>query len=515
MTGAEAIVRTLAAGGVNTCFANPGTSEIHLVAAMDRVQAVRCVPTLFEGVVTGAADGYARMAGKPACTLLHLAPGLANSLANLHNASRAQVPIVSLVGQHAASHTRLKSPLVADIESLARPYSKWLRTPQTPPEAGLYAAEAVTASRSLPAGVATLIVPADVAWGDGGSVAAVRPLPKAALPSAPTVEQAAQKLRSGLRTGIILADNGLIGEGLISAGRIAAGTGAMLLAPYPFKRIERGAGRPVVDRIPYVHEQSARLLAQFRQLLLVGAERPVSYFAHPGRPGSPVPEECDVFVLAAPSEDCAGALGMLVDALSLRQVAPATEKPQRPPVPGGAEMTLAGLADAVAALLPEGAIVADESMTSGRAMMAAARGAPPHDWLGNTGGSIGIGLPMAAGAAIASPGRRVVCLTADGSAMYTIQALWTIAREALDVTTVVFSNREYAVLSREYLAYGCGDPGPVASSLFSLSGPELDFAFLAKSMGVTACRARTLGEFSGALGAAFESRGPQLIEAVL
>ena len=512
MNGAESLIRTLVAGGVDACFTNPGTSEMHLVAALDSVTQMRCVLGLFEGVVTGAADGYARMAGKPACTLLHLGPGLANGVANLHNASRAQVPIVNIVGQHPAYHLKYDAPLTSDIEAIARPHSKWLRTASAPAQLGRDAADAVVAARTAPGQIATLIVPADVAWSDGGAVAALPAAPKPAQPSTAAVECAASMLRAGVRTALLLNGNALYGAGLRAAGRIAAATGATLLAPYPIARVERGVGASPVLRIPYVPEQAIELLQGFRQLIRVGAPSPVSYFAYPGKSSVLTSPDCEIHELAKPEEDYVGALEALVTALSLKQTEPVgTGKAERTPPPSG-EITLAGLAAVVGALLPENTIVVDEAMTSGRGLMAATVGVPPHDWLGNTGGSIGIALPLAVGAAVACPRRPVLCLTADGSGMYTAQALWSMAREGLNVTTVVFANRTYGVLQREYAGLGVGAPGPRAASLFDIGCPTLDWVNLSKGMGVPASRVTSLDAFAKALGDGLEGDGPSLIE---
>ena len=515
MNGAESLVRTLVAGGVETCFTNPGTSEMHIVAALDRVTEMRCVLGLFEGVVTGAADGYARMAGKPACTLLHLGPGLANGLANLHNASRAQVPIVNIVGQHATYHLLYDAPLTSDIEAIARPISKWLRTSSLTTEIGRDAAEAINAARTAPGQIATLIVPTDVAWSDGAAVAEIGTQPKAATPSTEAVDHAASMLRSGLPTALLLAGNALYGEGLKAAGRIATATGAKLLAPYPISRVQRGAGNPVVQRIPYVPDQAVELLNTFRQVILVGAAAPISYFAYPGKSSVLTSSECEVHTLASPGQNYVGALDALAWALSLTNGKQrATPKGERPPRPTG-DITLPGLAAAIAALLPENSIVVDEAMTSGRGIMAATMGAPPHDWLANTGGSIGIALPLAVGAAVACPERRVLCLTADGSGMYTAQALWTMAREGLKVTTIVFANRAYAILQREFLGLGMGEPGPRAAALFDIGHPTLDWVHMAKGMGVPGSRATSLDEFAKAMREGFETEGPALIEVPL
>jgi acetolactate synthase-1/2/3 large subunit len=514
MNGAESLIRTLLASGVDVCFTNPGTSEIHIVAAVDRVTEMRCVLGLFEGVVTGAADGYARMVGKPACTLLHLGPGLANGLANLHNASRARVPIVNLVGQHATNHLHYDTPLTSDIEGIARPYSKWLRTSRASSEIGRDAAEAVVDARTAPGQIATLIVPADVSWSDGGSIATIPASPKPPLPEAQTVERAAAMLRSGLRTAILSAGNTLYGRGLVTAGRIAAATGAKLLAPYPITRLERGAGIPRVDRVQYVLEQGIEQFKEFRQLILVGTQAPGAYFAYPGKNSAFTSPECEIHTLASSGEDYVGALDALAAALSVRSTQLQTAKAERPPMPSG-EITLPGLAAAIGAILPENAIVVDESVTSGRGLMAATKGAPSHEWLGNTGGSVGIALPLAVGAAVACPDRRVLCLAADGSAMYTAQALWTMAREGLNVTTVVFANREYAVLKREFSYLGVGSPGPRAADLFEIGRPDLDWTLLAKGMGVPGTRVSSLDAFGKALRAGLEGEGPTLIEVPL
>src|SRR5947208_12385050 len=509
MNGAESLVRVLVKEDIEACFANPGTSEMHIVAALDRVAEMRCVLGLFEGVVTGAADGYARMARKPACTLLHLGPGFGNGIANLHNASRAQVPIVNIVGQHAIYHLRHDTPLTSDIEAMARPYSRWLRTSCAASELGRNAAEAIVAA--APGRIATLIVHADVGWGEGGVISEVPALPKASAPKGANVERAAAMLRSGIRSAMLIAGSALYGKGLAAAGRIAAGTGAKLLAPYPFTRMQRGAGNPTVERVHYILEQAVEQLKEFRQLILVGAQAPVAYFAAPGKNAVLTSPECEIHTLASPDEDSARALEALATALSLDGIQPIAATAERPSPPSG-DVTLQGIAAAIGALLPENTIVVDESMTSGRGLMAATRGAPPHDWLVNTGGSIGIALPLAVGAAVACPDRRVLCLTADGSAMYTAQALWTMARERLNVTTVVFANRAYAVLKREFSYLGIGDPGPRALDMFEIGRPDLDWVQLAEGMGMPGTRAGSLDDFVEALRKGFEGEGPSLIE---
>lgn len=512
MTGAEGLVQSLVAGGVNVCFANPGTSEIHIVAALDRIHGMRSVLGLYEGVVTGAADGYARMAEKPACTLLHLGPGLANGLANLHNAYRARVPIINLVGQHATFHLHHDTPLTSDVEGIARPYSKWVKTSTSPADVGRDGVEAIVEARRPPGQITTLIVPTDLAWSEGGSVAPLGMIPAPALPCTEAIDRTAQMLRSGVRTALLLSGRALYGEGLKHAGRIAATTGAKLLSPYPFTRMERGAEVPQIDRVPYILEQAKEQLNEFRQLILVGAKPPVAYFAYPGKNSVMTSSDCQIHTLALSEEDLVGALAAVSDTVSTAgQTSVSVRAIEVPQLPSG-EITLPGVSAVIGAVIPENTILIEESMTSGRGLMPATRNSPRHEWLGNTGGSIGIALPLAVGAAIAEPERRVLCLTADGSAMYTLQALWTMAREGLKVTTVVFANRTYAVLKREFSYLGIGEPGPKAMDMFEIGRPDLDWVQLAKGMGVPACRVSSLDAFGKALRSGFESDGPMLIE---
>jgi acetolactate synthase-1/2/3 large subunit len=374
--------------------------------------------------------------------------------------------------------------------------------------------EAIIAALTTPGQIATLIVPADVAWSEGGNVAALPTLPRAPQASGENVDRAAAMLQSGKRTAILLRGNTLYGNGLKLAGGIAASTNAKLLMPYPLTRVERGAGITTVERVQYVIEQAVEQLKEFQQLILVGTKAPVAYFAYPGKSSVLTSPECEILTLATSSEDCMGAVETLSHALRVRDSQTSAEKAFRPAISSG-ELTLTGVATAVGALLPENAIVIDESNTSGRGLMAATQGAPPHDWLCNTGGSIGIALPLAVGAAVACPGRRVLCLTADGSAMYTAQALWTMARQGLNVTTVVFANRSYAVLKREFSYLGAGEPGPSSSDMFDIGRPDLSWVHLAKGMGVPGTRVTSLDEFSKALAGGLQSEGPTLIEVPL
>jgi len=500
VNGARSLLSTLVGAGVDVCFANPGTSEMHFVAALDEVPALRGVLTLFEGVATGAADGYGRVAGRPAATLLHLGPGLGNGLANLHNARRARTPIVNIVGDHATYHTRYDAPLESDIASIAGAVSGWYRSTARADDVAADAADAVAAALGPPGCVATLVLPADASWSESTQgPCAPRAVGRPAAVPADTVEEAAKALRA---------------EGLRAASRVATATGATLLGETFPANLERGAGIPAVDRLGYFAEMAQAQLEGVSHLVLVDAKSPVSFFAYPGKPSDLVPPDCTVHTLARPGEDAAAALDALAEAVGAPARAGAPAPASRPERPSGA-LTAESLAAAIGATLPEAAVVVDEGNTAGLFVSGATEGAPRHDWLTLTGGAIGLGLPMATGAAVAAGDRPVLCLQADGSAMYTLQALWTQAREGLHVTTVLLSNRSYAILNIELHRVGADAGGPQARRLLDLSDPDLDFCALARGMGVPARRAESAEDLAVALAASFAEPGPSLVEVVL
>ncbi len=511
MNGAESLVHTLLASGVDTCFANPGTSEMHFVAALDRIPGMRCVLGLFEGVVTGAADGYARMAGKPAATLLHCGPGLANALANLHNARRAHSPVVNCVGDQATYHRALDAPLTADTEGFARGVSAWVRTASRARDVGSDAAVAVQAARTGNGQIATLILPSDTCWDDGGLVAAPLPVPTPQIAAPHIIAQVARVLRSGEPVMFILGNSALRAAPIASAHAIAAATGARFLAQTSNARIERGAGRHVIDRVPYPVDQAVAALAGVKHVVLVGAQPPVGFFAYPGKPGLMYPPDAEVHVLARVEHDLPGTLAALADELGAPQVQ-ALPTPAQTVATG--TVTSESLGRSIAALLPEDAIVADESVSFGRGLYPGTHGAAPHDWIQLTGGAIGEGMPLATGAAVACPDRRVVNLQADGSAMYTVQALWTQARERLNVTTIILANRKYAILLGELAGVGA-NPGRTALDMMDLGNPDLDWVKIANGMGVEAARAETMDQFNDLFSTANRRNGPFVIELVI
>ncbi|MGK6311542.1 acetolactate synthase large subunit [Neorhizobium sp. DT-125] len=502
--------------GVDVCFANPGTSEMHFVAALDRKPEMRCILGLSEGVVTGAADGYARMADKPAATLLHLGPGLANGLANLHNARRARTPILNVVGDHASYHLQYDAPLTSDIESLARPMSHWVGRAAGAHDIRRCTEEGFAASIAR-RGVSTMILPADAAWGE----VSPETLSPVEIPAPPSVDPdrlkaAAAALRSGKRTVIILAGRAMREKPVETAGRIAAATGAALFSTSS-ARSARGAGRPLVRPVPYNIELAVEALKEFEVAICIGGPRPVTFFAYPGKPSTTLPPSCEVIQLAEHEHDLANVLDALADELGVRPNADFARNPFRQndiQVTGGA-LTPDAISLAIARHLPENAIVIDEALTSIGQHSALAPGLHPHDHLPITGGSIGIGIPLATGAAIGAPERKVVAMQADGSGMYTLQGLWTQAREELDVVTIVFANNAYKILQGEMANVGVNSFGVNARKMLDLDQPKLDWCSLAKGLGVESGRATTVEEFVKLYTGALGRKRPFLIEAVM
>ena len=515
MNGAESLLTTLTNNGIEVCFTNPGTSEMHFVAALDEVEGIRCVLCLFEGVLSGAADGYARMARKPASTLLHLGPGLGNALANVHNAKKGHVPMVNIVGDHATYHLEYDAPLTSDIEGIAGPVSHWVHTSKSPDDIARDAAEAV---RQAGIGqIATLMLPADVSWGDNsnGPEEAVTVEGPAQVPES-RIDEAVALLRSGGNSMIMIGGREVDSQQGLMLSRIGKAAGARVSTETFPTRVARGAGTAVIDRLAYLAELAIDSIKELDQLILIGAKAPVSFFAYPNVPSAIAPDSCNQFQLAGPNDDIDQVLESLLEKLDAVDVEPDVHPLDIPEPPSGA-LDANSAALAIAHFLPENAVVVDEAITSGLAIFPLTATAQPHDWLNQTGGSIGWGLPAAVGAAIACPDRKVLCLEGDGSAMYTVQALWTMAREHLDVTVVIFKHRKYSILEMEFGRTGArgGTPGPKAASTLDISGPDMDFVAMAQGMGVSATRATTAEEFNAQLEEALQAKGPRLIDAMV
>lgn len=515
MNGAESLLTTLVSNNVEVCFTNPGTSEMHFVAALDEVDGMRCVLCLFEGVLSGAADAYARMAGKPASTLLHLGPGLGNSLANIHNAKKGGVPMVNIVGDHATYHLQYNAPLTSDIEGIAGPVSHWVKTSASSDEIAVDAAEAVRQAGFSQ--IATLVLPADVSWGENSRGAEAAVAVAAPAPVDPSlVQQAITMLQSGRNTMIMIGGRQMSHANGLALSQIGKASGARVVTETFPGRVSRGAGAGVVERLPYLAELAIDYMKDVQQLILLGADSPVSFFAYPDVPSCIPPADCEELVLAGADDDIDQALAAVIAGLGADAVAPDTYTFNPPDLPSGA-LDAAAVGAALAQLIPENAIVVDEGITSGLACYPMTASSRPHDWLNLTGGSIGWGLPATVGAAIACPDRKVICLEGDGSAMYTIQSLWTMARENLDVAVVIFNNAKYSILELEFSRTGArgGKPGPKASSTLDIGTPNMDFVALAAGMGVAGGRATTAEEFVEQLQRAIDTPGPYLVDAIL
>lgn len=516
MIGADALVRTLLAAKIDTVFANPGTSEMHMVSALDRNPGIRPVLALFEGVVTGAADGYARMAGKPAATLLHLGPGLANGVANLHNARKAGTPVINVVGDHAARHLQYDAPLTSDLDGIARAISHWVGRADGAANVAARTVEAIAASRGYPGRIATLLLPADAAWGE---VSAEDP---PAIPSMPAplqddaaLEAAVTALRRhGAQAMLLLGGTALRGDGALQAVAIAQATGCRLSAQGANARIERGGDLPTLPRVPFQVDQAVDYLKDVRCLVRLGAPTPVAFFAYPDKPSLLIGTECDVVDAAPPGSDPQQVLQALAAALKAEHRNLRLEAPVAVVPPHGA-LNHGSIAAAIAATLPEHTIVVDEAITTGRQIYPVTAAAPRHDWLNNMGGSIGYGLPVALGAAVACPERPVLAMVGDGSAFYTEQALWSMAREQANVTVVIFANRSYAILRNEWQKIGAGEAGPRARDMLTLDRPDPDWVAIALGHGMPGERVATAEDLVRALRQRFSAQGPGLIEVML
>ena len=519
MNGAQSLIASLVKSDVNVCFSNPGTSEMHFVAALDSVPAMRGVLCLFEGVASGAADGYARMAERPASTLFHLGPGMGNAIANLHNAQKAFTPLVNIVGEHATHHRKYEAPLTSNIEGYAEPFSKWLRVSETAEAVGADAADAIAASQSDVPGIATLLLPANTAWDPGGQLADKVPVTGPKSVDHEVIREAARRLEKARRAVILVNGSAVREQGLEAVARIREKTGVTAYLSTFHARAERGAGRVNIPKLPYFPDQIYAALDDCDELILVGQDRPVTFFAYPGKKSDCTPEGVEPFKLSTLADDQIGALEALADEVGAPAIGKLMTDPRSalviPELQSG-ELTPRSAGHAIAALLPENAIIADESTTSGGTAYHLTANAPQHDLIAVTGGAIGGGIPLAIGAAVACPERKVVNLQADGSGMYTIQGLWTIAREQLDVTTVIWNNRTYNILNMELHNVGAAnDAGPKALSMFDLSNPDIDFCELAQGMGVESMRATTSEEFNHQFAYCMANKGPHLIEAII
>ncbi len=514
MNGAELVMKTAAAAGVEICFANPGTTEMPLVQALDTVPGIRAVLGLFEGVCTGAADGYGRMLDKPAMTLLHLGPGLANGVANLHNARRAHTPVLNVIGQHASWHQPADPPLNMDIEALAGTVSGWVRSCESVADLSRDTAEAVAAAMQRQ--IATVIVPHDYQWSECTDETIITPLFSPHPIDNDAIEEAARLLRASPNSLIMLGGRALRKRGLQAADRIRAATGCDLFSEILPARMERGAGIPAVDRLPYFPEHATAALSIYQAVILAGAKEPVAFFGYKGMRSRLLNDNQQSRLIAGPRDNVEDALEHLADALGASGASVHTAANAKHSIHGLPQgiLTRDKAAATLAALQPENAIIVDEAVTTAGAYYPLTATAPPHSLLCLPGGSIGMGMPCAIGAALACRDRPVISFQADGSAMYTVQALWTQAREGLDITTLICSNRSYDILKLELMRAGTVSPGKNTLALTDLGNPSLDWVQIGQGMGVPAVSVDTAEQLAKELTAALHEPGPHLIEMV-
>lgn len=514
MNGADALIRALADAGVEVCFANPGTSEMQLVAAIDGEPRMRAILGLFEGVVTGAADGYGRMAEKPALTLLHLGPGFGNGSANLHNANRANSPIINMIGDHATYHREYDAPLTSDIHAFASPVSDWIGDSESPEHLAEIGIQAFEAASIYPGQIASFIAPADHAWSSAPEHSRQVECIAPPIATDDAIKEAAEALRKTSSSTLFLGGMALRSDALFQAGRIAAATGTRLITETFFTRLQRGEGRVPVERLPYFGEQAAEYLQDFDTMVIVGTKAPVSFFAYPGKPSYLVADRTRVVGLADDRCNALDALTRLADALEA-PAEPATVQSFAQHALEQGPINMVEMGKILSNHIPENAIVCDEGATNGLGAFLFTGCARRHDWLTLTGGAIGMGLPLALGASVACPNRKVIALQADGSAMYTPQALWTMVRENTDVTVVLLNNSSYAILNIEMQRVGVENPSEKAKSLLDLSNPTIDWINIANGMGMPASRVETVAEFDTAIADAMAQHGPRLIEVIL
>ena len=515
MNGAQSLVHTLADSGIEICFGNPGTSEMHFVAALEREPKMRGVLCLFEGVAAGAADGFARMSGKPAATLLHLGPGFANAASFLHNARKAASPVVNIVGDHATTHIQYgQAPLSSDIMGICAPVSHWLHRCASVNEVPFDGAKAVQAARTAPGHVATLVLPADMAWSEAGGPAPPLLVPVCKAVESATIDLVTSALRNGKKTALLMRGDCLQRAGIEAAGCIAAKTGARLFHDYFTPRLTRGNGLTAIERIPYFAEEIVDFLKGLEQIVLVGAPPPVTFFAYPGKPSWVTPEGCKLVTLAEPQEDAVAALHAVGDALGGRELGRVVSR-ARPDMPVHGALAADTMGAIIARVMPDQTVLSDDSLTAGPGLQKYLAAGPSHDALFLTGGAIGDAMPMAVGAAMACPDRKVIAVSGDGAAMYSLQALWTMAREQLDIVTIICANRTYNILNIELSRVGALNPGPKTLAMLDLHDPVLDFCKLAQGMGVEASRAKSTTEFAAQFTDAMNTKGPRLIEAVM
>lgn len=512
-TGAQALVSTLANNGVTHCFANPGTSEMHLVQALDKEPRIKSVLCLFEGVATGAADGFARISGTPAMTLLHLGAGFGNGIANIHNAMKGHVPMINVIGDHATYHRKYDAPLTCDLETLVKPHSSHIGIVDSALIGGEIAASAFEAATNHPNSPVSIILPADSAWNEGGIDGPKISLKSPSLVENSKIDEAIELIKNANKPVILVGGKTLGDEKALELfSRFKAANIRIMVDTFPAK-LRRGGGLFEPDRMQYFGEMALDDLKNTDLMVIAGTQIPVAFFAYPNKPSILVPENCQTFELAARYEDSFEALSRIADALDLH-IAPPKRELKTMPAPEGA-LNPFSCAQSLARHMPHNAIISDDAVTAGLPLYLATSNAKAHDWLFLTGGAIGQGLPVAIGAQMADLKRKTIALSGDGAGMYCIQSLWTMAREKLPIVTIIFANRSYRILNIEMARTEAGAMGETAKQMLSLESPALDYVKIAEGMGIMAKSVSDAKIFDEVLKEAIEANVPYLIEAIV
>jgi acetolactate synthase-1/2/3 large subunit len=509
MNGAELLLKTAIKAGIEVCFSNPGTTEMPLVNAFDKYPGIRPVLGLFEGVCTGAADGYARMAQKPAMTLLHLGPGFGNGIANLHNAKRAKTPLFNVVGEHASWHLPYDPLLAMDIEALAGSVSQWFHTVKDPEQIMSDTARAIVSAQK--GAISTLIVPCDYQWAEVEDGEITLPAPDKQPVDTEVIQTAADLLLSKRKCAVIIGGQAASEKGLATLARIKSAVSCDLYYETFPARIEQGAGYPDMYRIPYLPEMAIDLLKQYEIILCLGVREPVAFFGYQGMPSLFTSKTQEKLIIETRDESLLDALNSIAAIIKAPdQANPEILSSYNPPLIPSGPLDGAKAGQVVAALQPANAIVVEEAITNGFVYHLVTNNIRPFTMLTLTGGSIGQGPACAAGAAIACPDRPVINYQADGSAMYTVQSLWTQTRENLNVTTLICSNRSYDILNMEMTRSGNTSPGVNAKRMTDLTG--IDWVKLGEAQGVPSVSVNTCEALADAMEKALAEEGPHLIE---
>ena len=515
MNGAAAFFKSIVDNGIDTIFACPGTSEMQVVDEVGYSN-LRVVLCLFENSVTGMADGYARMLDKPALGMVHVTCGLTNALANMHNARIANSRMIIFGGGVHVAH-EVNEPVHSMLQRqpyVAQIAAQCVIEARSPDQLAAAATQALKASNDGAGKIVYVYGPNNAVWGESSFQGKLTSsAEQRQRVSTATISSIADTLKAGKKTAFILDNLALREEGLEILGRIAEGAGGRLFREWLPSRIAMGAGRVRTETLPYGGAEGRELLSEFDQIVLVGAKIPVCPFSYENQPWVKIPENCNVHTLATADHDILAALEELATQLDLPEKASNryNRKPGEPPT---GPLSGNSIVQSLSILMPADSIVLDEAMLENVMFPLLMDGAAPFDFMAACpGGAIGAGPPVACGAAIACPNRKVILLEGDFSLMQGNTALWSMAQHNLDICVINYNNEGSASLSTELARVRQGEAQPKSIELLRIRKPTIDYAAMAESMGVPASRAETAEEFHLQLTKAMSTKGPHFIDA--